>query len=323
MKLKFIRINILKIKQKVKKNHKESQRITKSHKESQRKINMASAMRPQDIDLSKVSFSAPKMLENGGKMIYVNYNGGINPLYVASPEGEVPFDPNYFADDGKDPASSTSGKYSIIMSIKQGQKGMQEFFDTFTAFDEHILAAAKENSGSWFKKPKISEEALKELYTPQIKISVDSETGEPNSYPPKFSYKVVKRDGKFQRFKIYDNNKKVFDVDKTTDEPVDFNNVVMKGALVKVVLKCNGIWVANGKFGCTWRAEQMRVKIPEGGLRDFAILSDSDEEDDEEVETTKSVEETPIMLEDSDEEEEKVEEPKKKVRKVRVKKDSN
>ena len=283
---------------------------------------MASAMRPQDIDLGKVTFSAPKTLENGGKMIYVNYNGGINPLYVATPEGEVPFDPNYFADDGKDPESSTSGKYSIIMSIKKAQKGMQEFFDSFTAFDEYILAAAKENSAAWFKKPKISEDALKELYTPQIKISVDSETGEPNSYPPKFTYKVVKRDGKFQRFKIYDNNKKVFDVDKTTDEPVDFGNVVMKGALVKVVLKCNGIWVANGKFGCTWRAEQMRVKIPEGGLRDFAILSDSEEEDDEE---------TPIMLEDSDEEEEEEEvkveepepEPKKKVRKVRVKKDSN
>ena len=284
-------------------------------------------MRPQDIDLGKVSFSAPKMLENGGKMIYVNYNGGINPLYVASPEGEVPFDPNYFADDGKGPDDSQTGKYSIIMSIKKDKKGMQEFFDSFTAFDEHILAAAKENSGAWFKKPKISEEALKELYTPQIKISVDSETGEPNSYPPKFSYKVVKRDGKFQRFKIYDNNKKVFDVDKTTDEPSDFSNVVMKGALVKVVLKCNGIWVANGKFGCTWRAEQMRVKIPEGGLRDFAILSDSEDED--EVSSTKSVEETPIMLEDSDDEEEvKADqepepEPKKKVRKIRVKKDSN
>ena len=54
----------------------------------------------------------------------------------------------------------------------------------------------------------------------------------------------------------------------------------MKGALIKVVLKCNGIWIANGKFGCTWKAEQIRVKVPEGGLRDFAIMSDSEDEDE-------------------------------------------
>jgi hypothetical protein len=125
---------------------------------------------------------------------------------------------------------------------------------------------------------------------------------------------------------IYDNNKKVFDVNKTTDEPVELSNVMMKGALVKVVLKCNGIWIANGKFGCTWRAEQIRIKVPEGGLRDFAILSDSDEEEEEAV----VVEEKPIMLEDTDEEEDEVEvveeskpEPKKKIRKVRVKKDGD
>ena len=103
----------------------------------------------------------------------------------------------------------------------------------------------------------------------------------------------------------------------------------MKGALVKVVLKCNGVWIANGKFGCTWRAEQIRVKVPEGGLRDFAILSDSDEEDDDSSVKAESVNsDKPMMLEDSDDdgdevvEPEPAPEPKKKVRKVRVKKDS-
>ena len=279
---------------------------------------MAAAMKAQNMDLNKISFSTPKTLDNGGKMIYLNYNGGINPLYIASPEGELIWDPNYFADDGKEDGQSVSGKYSVSMSIRTGEKGMQEFHDSFVALDEFIMSAAKDNSQAWFKKPKISEDAIRELYTPQIKVSVDNETGLPNAYPPKFTYKVVRRDGKFQNFKIYDVDKKVFDVNKTTDEPVEFSNVVMKGALVKVVLKCNGIWVANGKFGCTWRAEQMRVKVPEGGLRDFAILSDSEEEDS--AEPTVEAEDKPLMIEDSDEEVEP--EPKKKTRKVRVKKDS-
>jgi hypothetical protein len=283
---------------------------------------MASAMKAQDMDLGKVGFSAPKTLDNGGKMIYINYSGGINPFYVTTPEAEVLWDPNYFADDGKNDEESQSGKFSITFSIKGTDKGMTDFHESFVALDEHIMKAAKENSQAWFKKPKISEDALRELYTPQVKISLDPETGEPSQYPPKFTFKVVKREGKFQNFKIYDNTKKVFDVNKITDEPVEFPNLVMKGALVKVVLKCNGVWVANGKFGCTWRAEQIRVKVPEGGLRDFAILSDSDEEDNDSDNGSTESSEKPMMLEDSDDEEVNEPEPKKKVRKVRVKKDS-
>ena len=318
MKLEFSRSNTYK-----KRKRKEKKR--KENKTKQKNNTMANAMKAQKMDLGKVSFSAPKTLDNGGKMIYVNYNGGINPLHIQTPEGELIWDPNYFADDGKEVDSSLTGKYSVTMSIKKAEKGMLEFHDSFVALDEYIMTAAKENSQAWFKKPKISEDAIRELYTPQIKVSVDSETGLPNEYPPKFTYKVVKRDGKFKDFVIYDNNKKVFDVNKTTDEPVELSNVMVKGARVKVVLKCNGIWVANGKFGCTWRAEQILIKVPEGGLRDFAILSDSDEEvEAEEV----VVEEKPNMLEDTDEEEveeevvEEKAEPKKKTRKVRVKKDS-
>lgn len=290
---------------------------------------MASAMKAQNINLSNITFSTPKTLDNGGKMVYVNYNGGINPFYVTTPEAEVLWDPNYFADDGKNDEESQTGKFSITFSIKGSDKGMNDFHEAFVGLDEHIMKTAKENSQAWFKKPKISEEALRELYTPQVKVSLDPETGEPSQYPPKFTFKVVKRDGRFQNFKIYDNTKKVFDVNKTSDEPVEFSNIVMKGALVKVVLKCNGVWIANGKFGCTWRAEQIRVKVPEGGLRDFAILSDSDEEDDDSSVKAESVNsDKPMMLEDSDDdgdevvEPEPAPEPKKKVRKVRVKKDS-
>ena len=295
-------------------------------------------MKPSDIDLSKVSFSAPKSLDNGGKMIYLNYGGGINPLYVKVPEGTLPFDPNYFPDDGiDDPEKSATGKYSLTMSVKNDEnESMKAFHDVFVGLDEYIMAAAKENSQAWFKKPKISEETISELYTRQIKVSVDSETGEPNGmFPPKFSYKVVKRDGKFlpKEFMVYDKDKTIFDVNKTTDTPVEFSNVVMKGASVKTVIKCNGIWIANGKFGCTWRAEQICVKVPEGGLRDFAILSDSEEEEEEmdSSSTTTNTGEKSIMLEDSSDEEEgegeeeEVKKPtpppaeKKKVRK-RVKK---
>tara|TARA_B100001123_G_scaffold436196_1_gene566058 strand:- start:685 stop:1596 length:912 start_codon:yes stop_codon:yes gene_type:complete len=280
---------------------------------------MSNAVKPGDMDLSKITFSAPKNLDNGGKMIYLNYGGGINPLYVKVPEGTLPFDPNYYPDDGIDnPEKSASGKYQLTMSVKtEDNKDMESFHDVFVSLDEFIMAAAKENSQAWFKKAKISEETISELYTRQIKVSVDSETGEPNGmFPPKFNYKVVKRDGKFipKEFMVYDKSKVIFDVNKVTDNPVEFSNVVMKGASVKTVIRCNGIWVANGKFGCTWRAEQICVEVPEGGLRDFAILSDSDEEGEDVSSVTTNAGEAPVMLEDTEEEEEddEVEEEVKK-----------
>ena len=45
-------------------------------------------------------------------------------------------------------------------------------------------------------------------------------------------------------------------------------NKLKKGSKVKLLIKCMGIWIASGKFGCTWRAEQMIVTTPES-LDDF------------------------------------------------------
>ena len=133
------------------------------------------------------------------------------------------------------------------------------------------------------------------------KVSVDQETGEPNGkYPPGCGFKIVKKDGKFPEFSIYDNQKPptVFDVNQETESPTSIERLLVKNALVKCVLRCNGVWIANGKFGCTWRAEQVRIKVPEGGLMDFAILSDSEDEDsnDSEVKPT-------VIVEDSSEDE--------------------
>ena len=255
------------------------------------------AMSPSKIDFSKITISAPKTMDNGGKMLYLNYGGGINSLYVTTPEVEIPFDPSYFADN------DNSGKYSVKFSMKDldGNKGMKDFHTWATKMDEMLLTQASKNSQAWFRKAKLSDETLKELYTPMVRVSIDSETGEPNGkYADSFSFKIIKRDGKFKDFSIYDVNKNVFDVDGVTDNPVDITKVVVKGALIKVVLKCNGIWIANGKFGCTWKAEQMRVKVPEGGLKDFAIMSDDEDDDEVGVESRTAS----TLIEDSSDEDE-------------------
>lgn len=286
-----------------------------------------SSMKPSSVEMNKIAFSAPKTMDNGGKMIYMNYGGGIQSLYVQSPELEVPFEPSYFPDN------DTGGKYAVKLSLKDHEDNQltKEFYDKLTDIDIMIKEHALKNSVAWFKKSKMSMETIDSLYTPMVKHSLDPETGEPNGkYPPNFGFKIVKRDNKFQ-CKVYDKTKTVFDINNETENPSLIENVIMKGSLLKVVLKCNGIWVANGKFGCTWRAEQILVKIPEGGLDDFAIITD--DEDEEETSTTRGDVNKETLLEDTtDEEQEKEEEkeetpepepqpePQKVVKKRRVKK---
>jgi hypothetical protein len=266
---------------------------------------MSQQLKASQLDLSNVKFSSLRTMDNGGKMVYLNYGDGIAPIYLQTPEVDLPFDPSYFADN------ETSGKYSIKFSMKghDSEKAMKDFHDKLCEMDELLKGKALENCFAWFKKQKMSADTIDTLYTPLVKVSVDKETGEPDGkYAPQCGFKLVKRDGKFQ-CSVYDNQKNNYDINKETENPVDVENVLTKGAKVKAVLRCTGVWIANGKFGCGWRAEQIRVKVPEAGLREYAIMSDSEDEDTPEVEETQT---NLIDDSDDDDEPEKVEEVEKK-----------
>jgi hypothetical protein len=287
---------------------------------------MAQAHKVNEINIDNISFSNPKTLDNGGKMVFVNYNNG--KFFIETPELEIPFDARYFGEDNNNSLSSKNGKYAIKVQLKDSDESTAKFKEVLKKMDTLLKESASQNSQAWFKKPKLSLDTLNELYTPFVTVSRDRDTGEPDGkYADTFGFKVHKRDSRFPDFCIYDNKKNVFDVNGDNGEPDDLLNYFKKGALLKVVLKCNGIWIANGKFGCTWKAEQVRIKVPEEGLRAFAIESDEDDSDEEVVEEKLA----PTMIEDSDEDEQEEQAPepepepepvkKKKVRKVKVNKD--
>ena len=47
-------------------------------------------MKAQDVDISKIEIAGMKKLDNGANVAYLNYNG--KPLYITTPDLEVPFD---------------------------------------------------------------------------------------------------------------------------------------------------------------------------------------------------------------------------------------
>jgi hypothetical protein len=279
--------------------------------------------------MNNVSFSAVKSLSSGAKIIYLNYDG--NPLFVQTPEMTVPYDSGTFYAD-----NDNSGKYSVKVSMDgyTNTGAMKDFHDMLSDMDKKVMESGIENSLAWFKKKTLSEDIAKELYTPMVKVSVDSETGEPNGkWAPTFQFKIVKRDGKIL-CDCYDSEKRELKLEGS--ESVNLESMFKKGAKVKMILKCNGLWIASGKFGCTWRAEQVKINSPVE-YSGYAFDDDEDEgveltrtesnvnpadnfvESEEEETTPEEVEEE--VEEEEEEEEEKPTPVKKKV--VRRKKASN
>ena len=179
-------------------------------------------------------------------------------------------------------------KYSIDMSFRgmEDNPKLREFHDMIAAIDEQMIEDAVKNSMAWFKKRKQSKEVVKALYSPLVKVSRDKETGEPDGkYPPTFRVKLPYRDGNFT-FEAFDDKKEKIASD-------DVEKWMGKGCQVRCLIRCTGLWFAGGKFGTTWRAEQVKVNPPKG-LAGYSFVDDSDDEENNEEEEEDEV------LEDSD-----------------------
>ena len=225
---------------------------------------------PKDFDASKVSFAYAKAMSSGAKLFFLEYDG--SPLYIQSPEMAVTFDPQVF-EDGPD------AKYNIKTNLILSNESCKVFHDKMLEFDEKIKELAKDNSKEWFKKKNISDDVVESMFTPTIKVYIDPETGEPTGrYPPSFGFKVKKKEGKIQCRCFTEDKQEINFNDKDGENYMEFNKCLKKNSQVKGLFKCDFVWHSPGKFGCTWSAQQLRVKIPKG-FDEYAFMDDSDEDE--------------------------------------------
>ena len=231
------------------------------------------------IDITKASFSDVKTNDNGGKSIYVNYDN--SKFMMQTPVMFMPYDMSVF-DKGEYP------KYSVELSFRDLEEDyrVNGFHENMEKLDELLIETAVKNSMPWFKKKKTNKDVISALYNPIVKKSKDKETGEfDGKYPDNIRLKLPFHDGK-PKFEIRD-----FDNNKITDrEPSD---LFLKGSRVQAIVRCGGVWIVGGKFGCTWNVEIIKVDAPSSVKNYSFIDDDSDAESDDgsdnnEVEDTDS-----------------------------------
>ena len=230
------------------------------------------------------------MLESGGKQAYLNYNGG--PLLMQVGSLETPFGMSVF--DKVQPP-----KYSVELNLRGyddagSSPGVAAIYDALSRLDEFMVDQGVKNSKAWFKKDTVSKELISELYTPSMRFAKDS-SGARKPYPPTMKIQLRKRDGKF--------DVDIYDAALNSMKGTPIEDILVKRAQLTVLMKCTGVWFAGGKFGLSWKAEQIRADKVPASIRGPAFLPDesggataapqqqaknqfaalADEEDDDEV----------------------------------------
>lgn len=234
-------------------------------------ITKSNVIKAHEIDFSKIRYSDIRAFgTSGAKSMYMNYASDkpgtrdVQFPLIHTPKMRLPYGPNKYEEPGKPP------KYSLQMSFGDVESNpkLKQFYESILKIEENLIQEAMKNSLNWFKKKTMSETVARTLFTSSIKYSTDKETGEvTNKYPPTFKVKLNYVNDAF------DCN--VFDHERNKVEG-DFTKQMTKGQNVTTIIKSGGIWFSGGKFGCTWKVEQLKLDKPVT-IQGYAFLDDEEE----------------------------------------------
>lgn len=243
-----------------------------------------------EFDPEKIEFRPPKVLDHGGKIIGISYNG--KPLYLQLPEMMCPYGTNVFTDKAN---PDKPPNYSLDFSFRGEEENerLAKFHSQLERLEEVLVDRAVENSVAWFKK-KQSKEVIRALFKPLLKRSVDKETREPDGrYPDTFKVKLNVRNDVFEC--------KVFDTDNSLlEEKLD--TLIVKGTMSTALVQPSFMWFAGNGFGMTTKAIQMRVKVPARIGNTCVMVDDEEDLGNEYVSTMSAMGGSgPVMVDDEEE----------------------
>ena len=207
------------------------------------------AILPSNFNPAKLTAKQLKVLDNGGKAVNLEFDGkGL--WMVQTPVTQLPYGMNIFDKDGKAP------KYSVDLSFRDAETDPK-----VKAFHE-------------FAKADLTRDVVKAFYTPMVKIPVDKE-GKPKPYPPTVKIALKQKDGVFTT-EFYDPSTQDARGQPKRYEGVPVEELLVRGARIRTIIRCTGLWIAGSKFGPSWKAEQVSIEgLPER-LRGFGFVDDGE-----------------------------------------------
>lgn len=204
------------------------------------------------MDISKVAYSDPKIIPNGGRLINISYknlpDGCDRTVYVQTPYMMTPFgfdDTSKFATNngGSESASRKGTKHTISISFSDidTNEKMQQMHAFITAFDDQVEKDAIENYCAWFKRAKMDR---KPTYMPTVKTS--------EKYPPNMKISMFDKEVSVS---IFEEGKPEV---ASSVEAIKDN---MKFGFIKAIISPTIYITAGTNIGVTWRAKKVIVKL--------------------------------------------------------------
>jgi len=197
-------------------------------------------------------------------------------------------------------------KYDITLSFKGSEENpkIQTFLDKMREIEKEIIDKAFENREPWFKDDfEGNKTFVARLFSPMIKIDKDPKTGKVvGKYPPTLRVKLP-YDGINDKF-----NFDSFDMD---NNDINFTDIIakLKGGKTQLIIELTSIWMAGGKYGCTWKVISGKFQLPQNNKMSFIQDSDTEkagnddeeeEEEEEDIDVAKDL--SDVKIENSDDE---------------------
>ena len=236
---------------------------------------------PKQIDVSKLKYSEVKQMKSGAKSVYINY--GNDKLTIQTPALYLPYgiSPPYSEKEKKDdqPVEKVVPGSALDVSFRGMDENdkIKQLYDKLKEIENKIVDDAFTNRELWFKDDFDNNKAFcKKLFSPIIKIDKDPNTGkELGKYPPTFKAKIP-FDLKTEQCTM--------DCYDMQNEELNINDVFknLKGAKVVMIVQLTGLWMAGGKYGCSWKVCTGKFQLSQNVKVTFIKDSDEDVEDDEE-----------------------------------------
>jgi hypothetical protein len=222
----------------------------------------ASVTLPSQFDLSKLTTSDLKSLKNGSHSVYVNYNGG--KLRLQTPQMPIPFNAGDYKAPGQEKGN---GNFKVNLSFRDrsSKKTVKDLYDAIERIDDFIIDKVTANADKWLKMTGKSRDVIKEFYTPSLRVSKNKDGSPRLDMPPTLAAALKQSNGAFDA-EIYDRDlkrSKVPDAStKTGDRLASPLEALVRGTEATFQLDLTTIWIADKKFGVTWKVHSAWINHP-------------------------------------------------------------
>jgi hypothetical protein len=231
----------------------------------------------KNINVAKLKFSEPKVLSNGSRTVYINYEN--EKLTIQTPLQRLPYGVGDWANSpfnkDKDKKDDVK-KYDLQVSFTDLDMNpkMKSMLDKMYEIEKRIHEEAFANRVAWLQDDfDGSEKMVAKLFVPIVKIDKDPKTKQVvGKYPPTMKLKLP-----------YDNRNDCFSFESQDmdGEALDFKSIMtqLKGSKARLIIQLSGLWFAGGRYGCTWKLIRGMFEVAaKKSIAQFIV--DSDDEAD-------------------------------------------